>query len=131
MTPLYTKNDDCKQISNASISFGTVRLILPKIHKPNVRFRPIVSFIGAATNQLAKFLKQFFAPLVRNTQYTVKNFSGLVELNSSSANLNYTFRLMWKTCLLRYHLKPSKLLWLIELAMIARWEVEQASQCRN
>ena len=29
---------------------------LPNIHKPNVPLRPIVSFIGTATYQLAKFL---------------------------------------------------------------------------
>ena len=35
---------------------------LPKIHKPNVPLRPIVSFIGTATYQLAKFLKQILVP---------------------------------------------------------------------
>ena len=56
---------------------------LPKIHKPNVPLRPIVSFIGTATYQLAKFLKQILVPLVGNTQYTVKNSSEFVELISS------------------------------------------------
>ena len=56
---------------------------LPKIHKPNVPLRPIVSFIGTATYQLAKFLKQILAPLVGNTQYTVKNSSKFVEFISS------------------------------------------------
>ena len=56
---------------------------LPKIHKPNVPLRPIVSFIGTATYQLAKFLKQILVPLVGNIQYTVKNSSEFVELISS------------------------------------------------
>ena len=56
---------------------------LPKIHKPNVPLRPIVSFIGTATYQLAKILKQILVLLVGNTQYTVKNSSELVELISS------------------------------------------------
>ena len=56
---------------------------LPKIHKPNVPFRPIVSFIDTATYQLAKFLKQILVPLVGNTQYTVKNSSEFVEFISS------------------------------------------------
>ena len=56
---------------------------LPKIHKPNVPLRPIVSVIGTATYLLAKFLKQILVPLVGNTQYTVKNSSKFVELISS------------------------------------------------
>ena len=56
---------------------------LPKIHKPSVPLRPIVFFIGTATYQLAKFLKQILVPLVGNTQYTVKNSSEFVELISS------------------------------------------------
>ena len=56
---------------------------LPKIHKLNVPLRPIVSFIGTATYQLAKFLKKILVPLVENTQYTVKNSSEFVELISS------------------------------------------------
>ena len=56
---------------------------LPKIHKPKVPLRPIVSFIGTATYQLAKFLKQILVPLVGNTQYTAKNSSEFVEMVSS------------------------------------------------
>ena len=56
---------------------------LPKIHKPDVPLRPIVSFIGTATYQLAKFLKQILAPLVEIIQYTSKNSSEFVELISS------------------------------------------------
>ena len=55
---------------------------LPKIHKPNFPLRPIVSFIGTATYQLSKFLKQILVPVVGNTQYTVKNSSEFVELIS-------------------------------------------------
>ena len=55
---------------------------LPKIHKPNVPLCPIVSFIGTATYQLAKFLMQILVPLVGNTKYTVKNSSEFVELIS-------------------------------------------------
>ena len=56
---------------------------LPKIHKPNVSLCSIVSFIGTATYQLAKFLKRILVRLVGNTQYTVKNSSEFVELISS------------------------------------------------
>ena len=56
---------------------------LPNIHKPNVPLRPIVSFIGTATYQLAKFLKKILVPLIGSTQYTVKNSSEFVELISS------------------------------------------------
>ena len=56
---------------------------LPKIHKPNVPLCRMVSFIGTATYQLAKFLKQILVPLVGNTLYTAKNSSEFVELISS------------------------------------------------
>ena len=56
---------------------------LPKIHKSNVPLRPIVSFIGTATYQLAKFLKQVLVSLIGNTQYTLKNSSEFVKLISS------------------------------------------------
>ena len=36
MTLLITKNDDCKQISNASMIFGTARLV----HSPKVQSSP-------------------------------------------------------------------------------------------
>ena len=53
---------------------------LAKIHKPNVPLCSIVSFIGTATYQFAKFLKQILVPLVGNTQNTVKNSSEFAEL---------------------------------------------------
>ena len=33
---------------------------LPKIHKPNLPLRPLVSFIGSAVYELSKFLKKVF-----------------------------------------------------------------------
>ena len=40
---------------------------LPKIHKPNVPLRLIVSFVGSVTHNLSKFLKNVLSPLVGTT----------------------------------------------------------------
>ena len=53
---------------------------LPKIHKPNLPLRPIVSFVGSATYELSKFLKNILSSLVGNTVHTVKNSTEFVEL---------------------------------------------------
>ena len=53
---------------------------LPKIHKPNLPLRPIVSFVISATYEGSKFLKNILSPLVGNTVHTVKNSSEFVEL---------------------------------------------------
>ena len=53
---------------------------LTKIHKPNLPLIPIVSFVGSATYELSKFLKNILSPLVGNTVYTVKNSAEFVEL---------------------------------------------------
>ena len=53
---------------------------LPKIHKPNLPLRPIVSFVGSATYELSKFLKNTLSPLVGNTVHTVKYSAEFVEL---------------------------------------------------
>ena len=53
---------------------------LPKIHKPNLPLRTIVSFVGSATYELSKFLKKILSPLVGNTVHTEKNSAEFVEL---------------------------------------------------
>ena len=37
---------------------------LPKLHKPNIPMRPIVSFCGSLTYQLSKHLTNFLKPLI-------------------------------------------------------------------
>ena len=46
---------------------------LPKIHKPNVPLRPIVSFINSPTYHLSKHLVDILSPLVGNSESNVKN----------------------------------------------------------
>ena len=53
---------------------------LPKIHKPNLPLRAIVSFVGSATYELSKFLRNILSPLVGNIVHTVKNSAEFVEL---------------------------------------------------
>ena len=52
---------------------------LPKIHKSDVPLRPIVSFIGAPTYCLAKFLVGILSSLL-SLEYTVQNSSQFVRL---------------------------------------------------
>ena len=45
----------------------------PKIHKPNVPLRPIVSFVNSPTYHLSKHLVDILSPLVGNSESNVKN----------------------------------------------------------
>ena len=52
----------------------------PKIHKPDVPLRPIVSCIGSPTYQLAKHVTSLIAPLTGRTSSFVKNSQHFVEM---------------------------------------------------
>ena len=52
---------------------------LPKIHKPDVPLRPIVSCIDSAAHQLAKFLVKIIGPLQTSIASAVKNSAELVN----------------------------------------------------
>ncbi|XP_037772658.1 uncharacterized protein LOC119568271 [Penaeus monodon] len=45
---------------------------LPKVHKPNIPLRPIISSIGTFNYNIAKFLVPIISPLTAN-QYTIEN----------------------------------------------------------
>ena len=51
----------------------------PKVHKPDIPLRPIVSFIGSPTYALSKKIVNILAPLVGNTEFHVRNSSDFVE----------------------------------------------------
>jgi len=67
---LHLKNSDAL----APRSYGQ-----PKVHKPDVPLRPIVSFIGSPTYALSKKIVNILAPLVGNTEFHVRNSSDFVE----------------------------------------------------
>ncbi len=46
---------------------------LPKIHKPEIPLRPIVSFVNSPTYGVSSFLAKILSPMVGNTENTVKN----------------------------------------------------------
>ena len=46
---------------------------LPKVHKPGVPLRPIVSFFSSPTYQLSKHLSMILAPLIGNSDSHVQN----------------------------------------------------------
>ena len=52
---------------------------LPKIHKPDIPLRPIVSFYTSPTYALSKFLSRLLSPLVGNTSSYVRNSKDLVD----------------------------------------------------
>ena len=56
-------------------SAGKIPLLygLPKVHKPEVPLRPIVSFIGSPTYNLSKHLVTILSPLVGKSSSHVKN----------------------------------------------------------
>lgn len=62
-----TYNDLHVSGSQPGILYG-----LPKIHKPNLPFRPIFRACGTATYSLAKFLVPLLAPITEN-EFTLKN----------------------------------------------------------
>ncbi|XP_054257427.1 uncharacterized protein LOC128982491 [Macrosteles quadrilineatus] len=56
---------------------------LPKIHKPNVPLRPIVSSRDSACRELSKVLLDILKPLVGNTDSFIKNSKDFVEKSKS------------------------------------------------
>ena len=66
-------------------SAGRIPLLyaLPKIHKPEVPLRPIVSFVSSPTYYLSKHLVHILSPLVGNTQHSVRNSSDFATFISS------------------------------------------------
>ena len=66
-------------------SAGRVPLLygLPKVHKPDVPLRPIVSFVSSPTYELSKFLARLVAPLVGLTSSHVRNSKTFVEFMRS------------------------------------------------
>ncbi|XP_076655132.1 uncharacterized protein LOC143360299 [Halictus rubicundus] len=52
---------------------------LPKIHKPDIPLRPIVSTIGSPTYKLAKYLTNILKPLTGSTPSYIKNSSHFIH----------------------------------------------------
>ena len=46
---------------------------VPKIHKPGIPLRPIVSFVNSPTYAISGYLARILSPVVGNTDYKVKN----------------------------------------------------------
>jgi len=53
---------------------------LPKVHKPNIPLRPIVSCIGSITYTCSKFIADILSPLVGKTKHHISNSQQFVEL---------------------------------------------------
>ena len=46
---------------------------LPKVYKPGIQLRPIVSFVNSPTSAISGYLAKILSPVVGNTDYSVKN----------------------------------------------------------
>ncbi|CAH3158681.1 unnamed protein product [Pocillopora meandrina] len=61
---------------------------LPKIHKPGIPLRPIVSFVNSPTYAISGYLARILSPVFANTDYTVKNsceFADFIRDNTLDA----------------------------------------------
>jgi hypothetical protein len=52
---------------------------LPKIHKPNIPLRPIVSLPGSPTYELSKYLASILKPLVATSTHSIKNANTFLD----------------------------------------------------
>ena len=55
---------------------------LPKIHKPGIPLRPIVSFVNSLTCAISGYLARILSPVVGNTDYTVKRGRGIPSFSA-------------------------------------------------
>ena len=56
---------------------------LPKIHKPGVPLRPIVSFVSSPSYELSRYLSKILAPLIGNSDSFVRSSSQFVSFITS------------------------------------------------
>ena len=52
---------------------------LPKLHKPNIPMRPIVSFCGSPTYELSKYLTTVLKPLTNESQHKLQSTENLID----------------------------------------------------
>ena len=52
---------------------------LPKLHKPNIPMRPIVSFCGSPTNQLSKYLTTVLKPLTDESRHKLQSTENFID----------------------------------------------------
>ena len=52
---------------------------LPKLHKPNIPMRPIVSFCGSPTYQLSKYLTNVLKPLTDESRHKLQSTEKFID----------------------------------------------------
>ena len=52
---------------------------LPKLHKPNIPMRPIVSFCGSPTYQLSKYLTNVLKPLTEESRHKLQSTENFID----------------------------------------------------
>ena len=52
---------------------------LPKLHKPNIPMRPIVSFCGSPTYQLSKYLTNVLKPLTDESTHKLQSTENFID----------------------------------------------------
>ena len=72
---------------------------LPKIHKLNIPYGPIVSACGTSTYKLVKFLTKILQLYCGNNLSFVKDSKGLAEsMKEQKVALDETFANFWRQC---------------------------------
>ena len=82
--------DQTKCMVIPSVANCAIFCARPKIHKPTLDFRPIVSNVGTASYKLACFLSQYLVHLTCNSLYTVKISYNFVYKLKCISSLKYT-----------------------------------------
>ena len=62
-----------------SVSQPTKLYGLPKLHKPNIPMRPIVSFCGSPTYQLSKYLTNVLKPLTDESRHKLQSTENFID----------------------------------------------------
>ena len=61
---------------------------LPKIHKPQIPMRPIVSFCGFPTYQLSKYLTTILQPLAINSRHKLQSTETFIDVIKTVTTLD-------------------------------------------
>ena len=76
---LHNNGELTRCIYNRIRPTGSSPLGLPKIHKPDIPLTPIVSWIGAPSYKLSKYIASVISPLAGKTSSHVLNFVGIMK----------------------------------------------------
>ena len=76
-----TERIDCRRYNRLKCSVPQPPKLygLPKLHKPNIPMRPIVSFCGSPTYQLSKYLTNVLKPLTDESRHKLQSTENFID----------------------------------------------------